>query len=619
VPCAVFLSAIALAIISCSSENGPDVVAPEEIIDLTVEGEVQIARLRWTAPRDDGHEGRAAQYEIRYGSDLASDWDSASIAPDPPTPSLAGAIDSVTIGAMPHGLWEFGVRSADESGNWSLVSNIVATTVLPDTIAPETIIDFEVQQRASEFHLQWTAPGDDGSVGRCSHYEVRYATSDLVNGWDVAAKLSSPSPSEAGALEGILVTSIGWGPFEFGVKAFDESGNSSGISNVVATTVPTDIIPPTAVSDLEVDLMAGTSTALTWTATGDDAGIGQAARYELRYSQAPMTPGNWGNATPVEGMPVPRPGGEREYAIATDLVDGQTYYFALSVLDEASNPSGLSNEATAFVPHAVQITFSPTSVYEPHWAPDGQSIIYVDKWTVGGVTRDELYTVSVQGGLPRQFSSALYGATSPSWSPDGSRVALSLGTLDDGYDLAVMAGANTVAQVLVDDGVNRVAQPRWSPDGNWIAYTSTTPSIPAVSEIFKVSASGGSPIRLTGGWPVSGLDISPDGQSLVYSWNEGGTYDLWVMPIQGGIASRITIGSGNERDPGWSPDGTKIAYDDGQWIWVIDSDGGNPHQITFGGEGRPYRRLSWSPDGKDIAFGAIQGNVANIWRLRVRP
>lgn len=82
--------------------------------------------------------------------------------------------------------------------------------------------------------------------------------------------------------------------------------------------------------------------------------------------------------------------------------------------------------------------------------------------------------------------------------------------------------------------------------------------------------------------------------------------DLWIVPRNGGEASRLTTGVGREFSPMFSPDGTKIAfsgqYDGNTDLFVIPATGGVPKRLTY----HPSADLlaSWSPDGKSLLFSS---------------
>src|SRR5579862_1972113 len=82
--------------------------------------------------------------------------------------------------------------------------------------------------------------------------------------------------------------------------------------------------------------------------------------------------------------------------------------------------------------------------------------------------------------------------------------------------------------------------------------------------------------------------------------------DLWSVPRQGGDAVRLTNGSGNETDPAFSPDGTRIAftgeYDGNVDVFVVPASGGVPKRLTW--HPSPDRVMGWTPDGKRILFSS---------------
>jgi Tol biopolymer transport system component/imidazolonepropionase-like amidohydrolase len=92
------------------------------------------------------------------------------------------------------------------------------------------------------------------------------------------------------------------------------------------------------------------------------------------------------------------------------------------------------------------------------------------------------------------------------------------------------------------------------------------------------------------------LDVHPDGKRLVFSL----LGDLYLLPIEGGTATRLTSGAAFDVQPRFSPDGTRIAFasDRGglEAIWVCDLEGKQPRLVGSDPE-RTVSAPVWSPDG----------------------
>jgi Tol biopolymer transport system component/imidazolonepropionase-like amidohydrolase len=95
------------------------------------------------------------------------------------------------------------------------------------------------------------------------------------------------------------------------------------------------------------------------------------------------------------------------------------------------------------------------------------------------------------------------------------------------------------------------------------------------------------------------LDVSPDGKEIVFDL----LGDLYTIPIGGGEARALTHDIAWQMQPRYSPDGKSIVFTSDQGggdnIWVMDRDGKNPRAVTK----ESFRLLnspSWSPDGEWI-------------------
>jgi hypothetical protein len=111
----------------------------------------------------------------------------------------------------------------------------------------------------------------------------------------------------------------------------------------VKPRLPADSIPPEAVIDLAPRTSTGHSVMLVWTAPGDDAAIGAASRYDIRYSTTVIGTATWDTASCAANEPPPSAAGSRDTCIVTGLAPNTSYYFALKSADDRLNWSFLSN------------------------------------------------------------------------------------------------------------------------------------------------------------------------------------------------------------------------------------------------------------------------------------
>jgi tricorn protease len=92
--------------------------------------------------------------------------------------------------------------------------------------------------------------------------------------------------------------------------------------------------------------------------------------------------------------------------------------------------------------------------------------------------------------------------------------------------------------------------------------------------------------------------------------------DLWKVPVNGGVALRLTAYEGEEAFPKLSPDGKLIAftaqYEGNDDVYVMTATGGEPKRLTY--HPAPDQALGWTPDGK-ILFRSRRDTPHNDFRI----
>ena len=109
-----------------------------------------------------------------------------------------------------------------------------------------------------------------------------------------------------------------------------------------------------------------------------------------------------------------------------------------------------------------------------------------------------------------------------------------------------------------------------------------------------------------------GIDLSPDGSEVAFSWNRSGTFEIFSAPLDGERIFQLT--EANERSvwPRWSPDAKQLAFirdrggDERFDIWLVDRDGERERNLT-NEPGVTHRDIAWSPDGTKLAYIANSG------------
>ena len=246
------------------------------------------------------------------------------------------------------------VKARDAVGNESAYSSASCATpsASADTTAPSTVTNLAAgSPAATQITLTWTAPGDDGTSGTATRYDLRYATSALTDGtWSSATEATGePTPSVAGSSESLTITGLSNSTgYYFALKTEDDNANISAISNITGatTTAPSSDTTAPTISNVIAGSITSTTATISWTTNeaadsevefGSTAGYGQSA-----------TEGSYGTSHTIRLSNL-APNATYHYRVrskdsSNNLASTADFTFTTNTLSESSSTSGGSSD-----------------------------------------------------------------------------------------------------------------------------------------------------------------------------------------------------------------------------------------------------------------------------------
>lgn len=461
---AVVATAVAV-IVGCGGDNPSepdrDTTPPAAVTDLRVESTgCDNVSLAWTAPGDDGTDGKASFYDLRYSSQTitTSNWAAATQCQTEPAPKTAGQTENFTISGLTSGAtYYFAVATGDDAGNGSDLSNNASTTVGSTEIGwvnDGTAADEDWWTLTSSLSANW--------AGACvSEYE--YALGTSAGSTDI---IDWTSRTETGVTRTSLGLSDGE-TYYWSVR---------GVLGVVPGTPTTsdgitvDATDPISQVNTLPEEVATTDFTVTW--SGSDVGSGIKS-YDVQVSGDGGD--SWGNFFTSTMLT------SAEY----EGTDGHTYHFRSRAHDIAGNI-----EAYPDTPDAHTTVHVGTDL-KVDWVRDGQTSGVDDDWTKASSTL-YAYWNEVEGadGYEAAIGTTPGGADIMDWYlvHTTSIAAGTLPLVNGGtyyFSVRVMVGAYHGTAVS-SDGVTT----DWNPPSSGINVLE--PAIPWTT--FAVSWTGGDDI-----------------------------------------------------------------------------------------------------------------------------
>ena len=271
-------------------------------------------------------------------------------------------------------------------------------------------------------------------------------------------------------------------------------------------------------------------------------------------------------------------------------------------------------------------------VFGPSWSPDGKMIAFIRRpegedpkeiWIVPVTNRGDPSGAPQKIDLPLASYHELAG-----WTPD-NKIGLQL--MNPQYEIIYTVNSSGgIATQVTPQGWT--SYPKWSPDGERIYFRWDG------GQIASVPSGGGavdsinidSEFNLFPAAPGSGIEISPDGTTIVFSggrifYKDGERkwdVNIFTIPVEGGKPKQLTTIAAELQDrfPCWSPDGNSIAFIRPEiknekhimHIFTISKEGSNLKQITSESDNVAWAPIDWASDGKLITFFANNNSIRSV-------
>lgn len=243
-------------------------------------------------------------------------------------------------------------------------------------------------------------------------------------------------------------------------------------------------------------------------------------------------------------------------------------------------------------------------------SPDGTHAAYVVSRVDAGEEKEysAIWLLTLATGETRQLTSGTATDSGPCWSPDGQQLAFVSSRQEKAQIYIIPIDGGEARQLThLKQGVG--GKPVWSPDGQHIAFTAVPAEEPRPAD---------KPYRVN---------------RYVYRFNEleyldDVVQDIYVLPVGGGEARRVTHDRWMNGTPQWSPDGKSLLY-----LASMEPDAPRafkPHACIVslvdnsirdltGAWGDAYA-VSWLPDGENLVLigqpnGLPIGSKSDVWVL----
>ncbi len=210
-------------------------------------------------------------------------------------------------------------------------------------------------------------------------------------------------------------------------------------------------------------------------------------------------------------------------------------------------------DADGYNPHAVVRDSQP--ILSPSWNPDGRRLAFVSFH--GGNSAIYVIDTTRDTALPAPIASFRGINGAPSFSPDGRQLAMTLSKSGNPEIYVMDLGSRALRQITDQFGIDTEAT--WSPDGGSLYFTSDRGGKP---QIYQASANGGSATRVTfqGSYNAKAT-VSYDGKKIAMAEGNGNNYRIALLDRSLGSPRWSTLSPGSlDESPSFAPNASMILY-----------------------------------------------------------